>query len=306
MSALTITDPILRSFAEEVGAEGPVAVVGSRTRWDVGGVIDDSARLLEAPSGIVAYAASEMTMQVRAGTSTAELASELAAHGQRTALPERGGSVGGAIAVGENPVDIMARGRLRDAVLQVRYVSAEGELVTGGGPVVKNVTGYNLPKLMTGSLGTLGLLVEFVLRTNPVPAASRWLAAEGIDPTAALGSIYRPANLLYDGDTTWVHLEGHASDIEAESRVLADLGGFAEVEGPPSLPAHRWSLSAAGVVELPATVPGAVVAIGSGLAWCDHPQPARIESPEVAALSQRVKANFDPTGRLNPGRTVGH
>jgi len=306
MSALTITDPVLHDFAEDVGVEGPVSIAGGRTRWSVGGAVDDSARLLAAPSGIVAYAASEMTVQVRAGTTTAELAEELTRHGQRTALPERGGTVGGAVAVGENPVDLMARGRLRDAVLQVRYVSAEGELVTGGGPVVKNVTGYNLPKLMTGSLGTLGLLVEFVLRTNPVPAASLWLAAEGSDPLAAFDAIYRPAGVLWDGATTWVHLEGHGPDLEHEAAVLHDLSGFVEVEGAPALPPHRWSIPASEASTVPAGAGASVMAIGSGLAWGEHPQPGRPIEPGVAALSARVKHNFDPSGRLNPGRTVGH
>ena len=306
MSTLAITDPVLHAFAEEVGSEGPVAVAGGRTRWDVGGPLDADARVLSAPSGIVAYAASEMTVQVRAGTSVAELDAELAVHGQRTALPDRGGTVGGAVAVGENPADVMARGRLRDAVLQVRYVSAEGDLVTGGGPVVKNVTGYNLPKLMVGSLGTLGLFVEFVLRTNPVPAASRWLSASGVDPTQAHGAVHRGAEVLWDGTTTWVHLEGHGPDIEAESAVLRDLAGFVEVDGPPTRPAHRWSLTPAAVLGLPASNPGAtLVAVGVGLAWAATAQPPRPTPPGVDALAARLKHNFDPTGRLNPGREVG-
>jgi glycolate oxidase FAD binding subunit len=306
-SALTITDPVLHAFAAEVGPEGPVAVAGGRTRWDTGGPLEREARVLQAPAGIVTYSASEMTVQVRAGTPVAELDAELAAQGQRTALPNRGGTVGGAVAVGENPADVMARGRLRDAVLQVRYVSAEGELVTGGGPVVKNVTGYNLPKLMTGSLGTLGLLVEFVLRTNPLPAVSRWLSTADVDPIRALATVHRAAEVLWDGTTTWVHLEGHGPDIDAETVALRGLAGFTEVDGPPERPAHRWSLSPAGVVGFVDAQPGATLAaLGVGLAWCDVPQPVRGVAAGVDAVAARIKQNFDPTGRLNPGRRVGH
>lgn len=306
MSTLAITDPVLQEFAADIGAEGPVAVAGGRTRWHVGGTLDGAARVVSAPAGIVAYSAPEMTVQVRAGTPVAELAAELAAHGQRTALPERGGTVGGAIAVGENPVAVMGRGLLRDAVLQVRYVSAEGELVTGGGPVVKNVTGYNLPKLMTGSLGTLGLMVEFVLRTNPIPAASRWLSSATADPSATLDVLHRAAEIRWDGSTTWVLLEGHGPDIDADTVRLRQLAGFAEVAGPPPLPPHRWSLSPADALMLPGRNPGStVVGVGVGLAWSDEAQPSRRVAPAVAAVSARVKHNFDPTGRLNPGRTVG-
>jgi FAD/FMN-containing dehydrogenase len=305
MSSLRSDDPVLASFAELVGADGPVSVAGGRTRWECGGAADPDARIIEAPAGVVTYAAPEMTVQVRAGTMVAELNAALAEEGQRTALPDRGGTVGGAIAVGENVVDVMGRGRLRDAVLQLRYVSAEGELVTSGGPVVKNVTGYNLPRLLTGSLGTLGLIGEVILRTNPIPAASRWLAAEGISPAAALDSLYAPGAVLWNGVTTWVLLEGHPVDIDAEMAALRSVGSFAEVDGPPDLPHHRWSIEPAEVCELRARAAGEFVAsIGVGTVWATEPEPARLGDSTVTQVAARVKHNFDPTGRLNPGRQV--
>ena len=97
-----------------------------------------------------------MTVRVRTGTTVEELHTELAARGQRTPLVERGGTVGGALAVGENDIFVLGRGTLRASVLQVRYVSAEGRIVNGGGPTVKNVTGFDLPRLMVGALGTFG------------------------------------------------------------------------------------------------------------------------------------------------------
>ncbi|MDW3221185.1 MAG: FAD-binding protein [Acidimicrobiales bacterium] len=302
-ASLAVTDPVLHDFAEDVGAADPVAVAGGRTRWAVGGALADDARILAAPTGIVAYAAPEMTVQVRAGTTVAELDAALASHGQRTALPDRGGTVGGAIAVGENAVETLGRGRLRDAVLQVRYVSAEGELVTGGGPVVKNVTGYNLPKLMTGSLGTLGLIAEVILRTNPIPAARQWLVASEVDPMAVADAVHAPGAVLFDGTSTWVLLEGHAPDLAAETAALGSVGSFAEADGPPTLPPHRWSLTPAAAAAFP---DGRFVAsIGVGTVWADTPQPARPADTGAAAIAARMKHNFDPTGRLNPGRQAG-
>jgi glycolate oxidase FAD binding subunit len=304
MSAPAVTDSVLVGFAREVGRDDPVAVEGGRTRWATGGPPAGTPRLVRAPTGIVAFRPAEMTVTVRAGTAVAELDAALAEAGQRCALPDRGGTVGGSVVVGENHLELLGRGRLRDAVLQVRYVSAQGELVTGGGPVVKNVSGYNLPKLLVGSLGTLGLVAEVVLRTNPVPAARRWLAADEVDPSAVRDALVRPGAVLWDGFTTWVLLEGHGPDLDAEAAVLAGLGGFREVAGPPALPPHRWSCR-------PATAAGFdradrfVASVGVGTVWAATPPPPPAVDPGAAAISARVKNEFDPTGRLNPGRRAG-
>ena len=84
--------------------------------------------------------------------------------------------------------------RVRETPLQLRYVSADGRLVTGGGPTVKNVSGYDLPRLFVGSLGTLGLLGEVLLRTDPVPAVSVWLALDDSGTDAGRGCCWRGTN----------------------------------------------------------------------------------------------------------------
>lgn len=306
MSTLQITDEVLHAFADEVGDTGPVAVVGHRTRWRVGGEVDPDARLVRAPSGVVTYQPDEMTVQVRAGTSVADLHAELARRGQRTALPERGGTVGGAVAVGENDLCTLGRGSVRTAVLQVRYVSADGELVTGGGPVVKNVSGFNLPKLLVGSLGSLGLVAEVVLRTNPVPAVSRWVEAGEVDPTSAHDAVLRPSAVLWDGSSTWVLLEGHGADVAAELAALRAIAPFEEVEGPPELPPHRWCLTPAQARSLRVAETGPFVAsIGVGTVWAHRPQDVRTPDAASRVVEDRLKSLFDPAGRLNPGRRPG-
>jgi glycolate oxidase FAD binding subunit len=263
---------------------------------------------VKAPAGIVEHRPEEMTVRVRVGMGVDELHHELAARGQLTALPRRGGTVGGALAVGEDDLCVLGRGRVRDAVLQVRYVSAEGAVVTGGGPTVKNVTGYDLPRLLVGSLGTLGLLAEAILRTNPIPAVSRWFRAEDADPFAARDAILRPSAVLFDGRTSWVRLEGHAADVEASRRQLAAAAGggpWEECDGGPELPAHRWSLRPSELRHLDPAVLGAYVAsVGVGTVFASRPQPARQVSPALRALMARVKQELDPGGRLNPGRSV--
>lgn len=298
-ATLTVTDPVLLDFAELVGTDGPVAVAGGRTRWNLGGPPAEGTRVIEAPSGVVDHIPEEMIVTVRAGTPVAELSATLAERGQRCALPERGGTVGGAVAVGENNLNVLGRGRLRNSVLQVRYVSAEGQVVTGGGPTVKNVTGFDLPRLMTGALGTLGLLGEVILRTNPIPAHRRWFHSNGADPFAVLDSLLQPSIVLWNGTETWVLLEGHPADVESEAGAMAT---FTETDGPPELPPHRWSLPPAALRDLAGTY---VASIGVGTVFADTPQPARKPDAVAQAVAQRVKQQFDPTGRLNPGRTPG-
>ena len=109
MSSLATSDPVLFDFAALVGDADPISVRGNGTRWHVGGALADAAHVVEAPAGIVDYQPSEMIVVVRAGTPVAALHAALAAAGQTSALPERGGTVGGAIAVGENRLDRLGR-----------------------------------------------------------------------------------------------------------------------------------------------------------------------------------------------------
>ena len=304
MSSLTSSDEALHAFAADVGDTDPIAVEGGGTRWQTGGVLHESARLVSAPTGIVDYRPEEMVVTVRAGTRVAELHTVLIEANQRSALPERGGTVGGAVAVGENRLDLQGRGSVRDAVLQVRYVSAEGDVVTGGGPVVKNVSGFNVPKLMVGSLGTLGLIAEVVLRTNPSPTASQWLRAADVDPVAARAAVLGPSSVLWNGSSTWVLLEGHEQDLEDEIAALSSIGEFVETDGPPDLPPYRWSLPPADAAAFHRETSGDfVAAIGVGIVHADTAQPRREVDPGITVVAERMKTLFDPKGRLNPGRS---
>lgn len=292
----------LMRFAEEVGATGSVSVRGGGTADEVGGRLDPGARILGAPAGIVALDVAEMTVRVRAGTSASELHDALAEVGQEVALGARpGGTVGGALAVGWSDLRRTRLGPTRDALLEADVVDAWGRPVRCGGPTVKNVTGYDLCRLIVGSLGTLALIGEVLLRTRPRPPAARWIAGD-LDPTAVSSLILRPAAHLWDGARRWVLLEGHVVDVDAATDVLLDAGG-SMVDGPPPLGPHRWSLDPARIGSLVDDGHGPFVAeVGVGTVHRLVPPPLRPLAPPVEALHRRLGELFDPDGRLNPGR----
>jgi glycolate oxidase FAD binding subunit len=301
-----VTTGTLEAFAAEVGPvdAGPVVAVGGRTQWTVGGEVDASAREVRAPAGVVEFEPAEMTVRVRAGTPVADLDGALREGGQCVAVPSwPDATVGGVLAVGHSGIRRLGWGPVRDTVLETRHVSAEGTLVKAGGPTVKNVSGFDLCRLLVGSVGTLGLLAEVVLRTRPVPASERWLAGEA-DPFELRRRLYRPAAILWDGRTTWVLIDGHPADVDAET----EKAGLPEVDpsNVPELPPHRWSLQPSELVDLPDRLgPGRFVAeVGVGIVHAHEAQPARSVEPPVAELHRRLKAVFDPTGRLAPGRSV--
>jgi glycolate dehydrogenase FAD-binding subunit len=163
-------------------AEG-LAVVprGSGSALDLGApparldVMLDLSRL----TGILDYVPADMVATVQAGVTLELLARELGKHGQMLALDPYGGgsrTVGGVLATNASGQRRFRYGTGRDVLLGARFVQADGTATWGGSKVVKSVTGYDIPKLLTGSLGTLGVIVEATLRLHPVqPASGSWL-----------------------------------------------------------------------------------------------------------------------------------
>ena len=280
-------------FATEVGAEGEVTIAGAGTR---SGAVD-GVRLVHAPVGIEWVQPAEMTIKCGAGTPVEEVDAALREHGQRVIIPS-GGTIGGALAVGQSGIDRLGYGPIRDALLQTHYVSAAGEVVKAGGPTVKNVSGFDLCRLLVGSRGTLGFFSDVILRTRPRAQAEQWFMSER-DPWELIAELYRPISVLWDGATVWVHLEGHADDIAAE----ASTTGMVETDGPSTLPQQaRWSMSPSELESLRVATPGSFVAeIGVGIVHHTRPAPNREQDAAVVEMNRRIRHEFDPAGRLNPG-----
>lgn len=312
----------VRDFAGSIGATDAVRVVGSRTQWEIGRRspadrmftenqrTDDLVRELRAPDGVVDVQPAELIVRVGAGTPIGDLDAALAEHGLQCPIDpaDQAATVGGCLSVGASGVRRLRHGHLRDLALEILYVSADGVLRRAGAPVVKNVTGFDLPRLLVGSIGTLGLLAEVVLRCGPIPARREWLRADGVDPWMVRRALFRPSSILWDGMSTYIQVEGTAAEVAAESRSLP-AASWSSCEAP-LLPSGRASFEPAALQRLrsddPATVFGVqpergwVVEIGVGVVHGVNRPASALPAP-VVALNRGLKDAFDPTGRLNPG-----
>ncbi len=154
-----------------------VAPAGNGTKLRMGGTGQpvDLVVSLARMKRITDYPASDLTISVEAGLPVRELAAALAAERQMLPLDvpcAAEATIGGVVAANSTGPRRLACGSWRDLVLGVHFVTAEGVLAKGGGKVVKNVAGYDLPKLLIGSMGTLAVIVEIAFKALPIPPTS--------------------------------------------------------------------------------------------------------------------------------------
>ena len=162
---------------------------GTKSDWGAPPRRVDLVLSTSALDRVLEHAAGDMTATVQAGCTISALRRNIAQHGQRLALdplfPDRA-TVGGILATNDSGALRHAFGSLRDLVLGVTVALPDGTLARSGGKVVKNVAGYDLPKLMTGALGTLGVITEATFRLHPLPAASAVFTATATTAEDAL------------------------------------------------------------------------------------------------------------------------
>jgi glycolate oxidase FAD binding subunit len=195
-----------------------------------------------APAGIVTHDPRDLTVTVGGGTTVADLAARLAECGQQCPLDphDTRATIGGVLATGLSGHRRLRYGPLRDTALEIRFVTADGRVVKAGGPTVKNVTGFDLPRLLVGSFGTLGVIVQVTLRCQPLPATTRWYTTS-IDPFEVRRRTFRPSTIAWDGTTCTLLLEGADADLAAEARAV----GATPTDEAPAFPAgpHRGRVS---------------------------------------------------------------
>ncbi|HEY8217512.1 MAG TPA: FAD-binding protein [Acidimicrobiia bacterium] len=320
--------------AKTIAGARVVDPLGSGTHREVGGPPPVGAEPVRAPAGIVSYEPADLTVCLGAGTTVAELQSALGEHGQECALDPRDdtATVGGTLATGLSGMRRLRVGPVRDQVLEVRMAIADGRLVRGGGPTVKNVTGYDLPRLFVGSLGTVGVATRVILRCRPRPAHISWGSTTDA-PEAVAARCFRPSAVVWDGERTRVLTEGHEDDV----RATAERVGLHACDAPPlpdgphrgrasvpvsavvtlgrmlaGMPDVRWLAEiGVGTIHIAADTQDALQRARDATAraggWMLREAGARgldgfgVDLPN-ADLMARVRDAFDPDAKLAPGR----
>ncbi len=193
------------ALRETMLASPKVRAVGAGTKPALSAAGPGAATLsLREHAGIVEYQPSEFTFTARAGTPLADITSELARHGQYLPfdppLTEAGATLGGTIAAGLNGPGRLRYGGLRDFILGAAFLTGDGRLVHGGGKVVKNAAGFDFPKLLVGSCGRLGVILEATFKVFPAPEATLTAEARCDTLADALGLVARLGRLPADLD----------------------------------------------------------------------------------------------------------
>ncbi len=240
-------------------ATGPVAIQGGGTRLDVPpqGAVLSTAGL----SGIVLYDPGALTMVARAGTPLAEIEEALSAEGQRLAFEpmdlrgimgrEGTPTIGGVVATNASGPGRIHAGACRDALLGMTFVDGAGTIVKNGGRVMKNVTGYDLVKLLAGSYGTLGVIAEVAFKVLPAPQTQATVRISGLNDGQAVAAMARALGSPYEisGAAHWerdgVHeallrLEGFSDSVAYRVGAVKDLFDGAEIDDDPKTVAQQW------------------------------------------------------------------
>jgi glycolate oxidase FAD binding subunit len=315
-------------------------VVGGRRHIDKGNPSDVDAELWTTQlDRLVAYHPSEMIAVVEAGMRIGDLNRLLAEGGQEwPSDAHEEATVGGVIASGASSVRRLRMGSLRDTVLEAEVVTGDGRLVRSGARTVKNVTGYDIHKLVAGSLGTLGVIVQVALKVRPLPRARRTLRFDGDLELARklVEAMPSAAAILATPGEAEVRLEGWPEEVEEETAraasISAPTGAVDDEPFPSSAPGDAKPIVAEVAVppsKLDEAVSGDAwgALVGVGIAWVGLDDveglgalrervraaggiapvvkgPGGLGDEPMAAggVHRRIKEAFDPDGVLAPGR----
>lgn len=318
-------------------------VVGGRHHIDKGNPTEVDAELWTTQlDRVVSYEPAEMIVVVEGGVRLGELRQVLAEGGQEWPIdaPD-GATVGGVIAAAPSSPRRLKVGAVRDSVLETEVVTGDGRLVRSGARTVKQVSGYPIHKLLTGSLGTLGVILQAALKLRPLPEVRRTLRFDGDLGTAEalLSVVPAAAGVVAGSDGVELRLEGWLDEVAEQQAAAEGVARPLEVENdapfPRSVPWEDRPVVVEAAVppsrlgDLPAGDAWGALA-GVGILWAGFDGTDELEALRSAAYAaggiapviggpgglgdpplpgpqvhRRLKHAFDPTGVLAPGRAWG-
>jgi glycolate oxidase FAD binding subunit len=336
----------VRGALRDASARGTrIGIVGGRTHDAKGNRCEvDRALSIDALDRMIAYDAAEMLAVVEGGMRIGQLRDLLADGGQEWPVDAPAeATVGGVVATAPTSPRRLRYGPLRDGVVEIELVTGDGRLVRSGARTVKSVQGYDVHRLATGSLGTLGVITQVAVKVRPRPRARRVVVVP--NGGVALGrtvldAVPLPSAVIATPHRIEVVLEGWPEELDEQTSAIrrvapgADMREGGAVAGPEAI-------DAATVVEV-AVVPSRLANVlesqadyrallGVGIAWVGLPDdgdrldrlrgrvaetggiapvirgPGGLGDAPVAALDvhRRLKAAFDPANVLAPGRFWG-
>jgi glycolate oxidase FAD binding subunit len=292
-------EALCQAVAAHVAQGRAIYPQGGKTALDYGGIprapgvaVDTSAL-----AQVIDYPAADMTITVQAGITMAVLRTVLAGQHQRLLVdaPQADrATLGGVYATNTSGPRRYGAGRPRDQIIGVSFVSATGAVVKGGGRVVKNVAGYDFPKLLTGSMGTLGIIIQLTLKVRPISEHSAicWIRFPAL-AAAELEAVLERLNTSQTRpialellNPTGAQLTGAGLGLPVDGWVLA--AGFEDNAG-----AVAWQVDRLGD-ELGRAVPGAEFVVCEGAA-AEPLWSALTEFPAVAPGELSITANVRPS-----------
>ena len=283
-----MSEATIQGFRERILARQPLRIRGGGSKDFYGNTMSGDVLDTRAHTGIVNYEPSELVITAKAGTLLLDLKSALAERRQWLPFepPEfaAGSTVGGMVAAGLSGPGRLAHGALRDYILGVTLMDGEGRVLKFGGEVMKNVAGFDVSRLMAGSLGSLGLLLEVSIKVLPVPVAEATVRIP-MNERDALTAINRWAGqplpitaTAWLSDTLFVRLAGADAAVKAALPQVGAGGTAISAENAPWIAlrdhAHAFFKGDAPLwrLALPTTSPAltlgtALIEWGGGQRW---------------------------------------
>lgn len=230
MQELDLTSSLQNSVLEAAGKKTALQIVGGNSKSFYGRTPTGTILDLSRHQGIVNYHPSELVLTARSGTPLASIEKVLAEYGQKLAFEPphftESATLGGAIACGLSGPARPFTGSARDFVLGCKLINGKGEVLSFGGEVMKNVAGYDISRLMAGSMGTLGVLLEISLKVLPSPVFEKTLMFEAsqddcLKKMSQLASKSLPVSgLCFDGHAIYARLSGSEKAVLAAEKSM--------------------------------------------------------------------------------------